>query len=200
MNNLAYLSSSEPSFDELYVDFGVTRNRKIKSDNRFGGKESAVTLKDFAGTLDISFSVFDSSLPSYVCLNGKDIVRVVPKQRISPAFRVQVIQKWEGVVYKVDWEANEFTAVICDKTNPENPREEVVLNIDEISQDDLGLLSEGSTFYWSIGHQYKGATKSKLSTINFSRLKPFSKKQIEAARQKAKETVSLFEEFIARSL
>lgn len=108
---------------------------------------------------------------------------------LSGSFKL--LQKWSG--YAVSVSDDEFVAVIKDKTNPENPDEEVVLPVDELSPSDQRALVPGSEFFWSIGYETNASgSRFRKSEIRLRRLAPFRAEEIEYASQKAKEMESLF--------
>ncbi|MBL4783267.1 MAG: hypothetical protein JKX92_13580 [Porticoccaceae bacterium] len=128
----------------------------------------------------------------------------VPRQ-IMPAVRrkvglssqlsgsFQLLQKWQGTVLSVDGDGEEFRAEITDKTTPSNPLEWVTISFDDLSFSDLPLLRKGAIFYWTIGYGIdKSGTKEKKSLLKFSRLKGFSKGDVEKAKAKAGQLLELF--------
>lgn len=77
-------------------------------------------------------------------------------------------QYWEGRVTGV--RENEFVAVVRDRSNTQNPDEEVVFGLDEISETDRALLKSGAGFYWFIGRERTPAGQQKnVSFIQFRR-------------------------------
>lgn len=116
----------------------------------------------------------------------------VISQRLRERF--QVLQKWEGRVTSVDHDSGEFTAFLTDKTNPEEPEEQVVLDIDELADNDKERLKPGSLFYWTVGHRFSASGgKTKESEIRLRRLRGFSDTTILSACKYAREMSDLFE-------
>lgn len=77
------------------------------------------------------------------------------------------IQSWEGIVLSV--KDDTFIARLYDLT--EGGTDEVgEFEMDDISPDDLELLSEGSLFYWSVGHYMENGQSVKRSDLRFQRL------------------------------
>ena len=80
----------------------------------------------------------------------------------------EVLQRWEGYVESINLEEKLFSAVILDERNPNNPREEVEIHFEEISDHDLPLITTGAVFYWSIGYETEiGGQKKRVSVIRF---------------------------------
>lgn len=103
----------------------------------------------------------------------------------------ELLQLWEGYVLSVS--DNEFQARIIDKTIPENPEEEVVLPIKEVTEEDIKLLEEGAVFYWSIRYVDRpGEGRSRDSLIRLRRLPSITRKEIEIAKSEAKNLAALF--------
>ena len=129
--------------------------------------------------------VNDSTISQYQDfeIDADDFIVKKPVGYTIQSKNPQLLQKWEGVILKIDPDLGEFRALLIDKTCAESPDEEVTLNFDEVSESDFGLLREGAVFYWSIGYTYKGATKSKESALHFSRLKGFSKNSIKESKE-----------------
>lgn len=104
----------------------------------------------------------------------------------------KLLQKWSGYVISVN--GDEFAAIIKDKSNPDNPDEEVVIAVDELSPSDQMSLSVGSEFFWSIGYETNAfGSRFRKSEIRLRRLAPFCREELEYAERKADEMESLFE-------
>lgn len=103
----------------------------------------------------------------------------------------QMLQQWEGKVSAVSKDA--FVAVISDRTNPENPQEEVEIELSEIPQDDVSLVRPGSFFYWAVGYEdAPGIPRQRVSRIRFRRLPGWTTREIKRAKQKASQLAELF--------
>jgi hypothetical protein len=77
-------------------------------------------------------------------------------------------QNWIGYVTSIG--SSSFKANIEDLDIQNTTYEEVEFDIDDVEEEDRTLLSEGSVFYWSVGYEYRGGTKSKQSILRFKRL------------------------------
>jgi hypothetical protein len=104
-------------------------------------------------------------------------------QAVDGGVQKALLQKWEGTVRNVS--GNDFVADIVDLTNPSNPREEVVLAVDEVSPDDLSLLEPGAVFYWSIFYETSHGQRTRVSRIRFRRWPPWTRRELEAIEQEA---------------
>jgi len=103
----------------------------------------------------------------------------------------KLLQRWEGKVVSVD--EKDFTALIKDLTVRSNPMEEVVLSKEELSPDDVSLLTLGSVFYWSIRYaDAPGRGRARESLIRVRRLPGFRKGEINEAKERAKYLASVF--------
>jgi len=93
------------------------------------------------------------------------------------------LQKWQGYVIKV---LNEALLVRLIDLTHKGPDEEAEIPIEEISQDDRGLIRPGAIFYWNIGYldSYNGQ-RTRISVIRFQRLPAWSKEEIDAAEREA---------------
>jgi hypothetical protein len=142
-------------------------------------------------TTNIHRNINGVSMPYDGRLLVKEISRQSPVKKIE---QFSVLQKWQGQVLSINDDSEEFTALLIDKTNPENLDEEAIFSFEEIALADLPLIMEGAYFNWSIGYQTIGSTKRKSSTIHFSRLKNFNNTRIKKAKSEAKELANMFSE------
>jgi hypothetical protein len=101
-----------------------------------------------------------------------------------------VLQKWEGCVLQLS--ADDFTAIVSDKTNPSNDDEEIVFDIEDVLDEDRGLITPGAVFYWSIGYDDSSGSRRRVSQIVFRRLPGMSRREIEEAEKRALEFASIF--------
>ncbi len=124
-----------------------------------------------------------------VMLNVEGLVRgvIVKVPRLAPPrTRSEILQQWEGEVRTVD--ADEFTAVIRDLGSAHAPEEEVTLAREEVSDGDLQLVQPGAIFYWAVGYRISpGGQKTRTSELLFRRLPAWSRRQLERARERARE-------------
>ncbi|MFO1349355.1 MAG: hypothetical protein U1F68_01185 [Gammaproteobacteria bacterium] len=132
-------------------------------------------------------------------ISPKDtIVTVRPQPRVIlrsvsplPEGNFTIRQSWEGRIISVD--ENDFTAIISDRTNYNNPDEEVVIEREELSKDDHELLKPGAVFYWSIGYKdAPGEPRQRVSQIRFRRLPAWSQREIDQASLLASEFAHIF--------
>ena len=112
--------------------------------------------------------------------------------QIRPAEdKFALLQQWEGVVQALN--GDEFTVVLRDLTNPNNPEEVAVLPLEEITGDDLRLLRPGAILYWSIGYRtHRTGQVDRVSTIRLRRLPAWSRLDLQRRDARAK---SLMERF-----
>lgn len=106
----------------------------------------------------------------------------------------QLLQQWEGYVIAVL--NKEMLCRIIDKTNPDNPEEEVTIPLRELEPSELSLVKPGAVFYWSIRYadQY-GRGRTRESLIRFRRLPPIKKIEMEKTKRRA----AYLEEFFSRT-
>ncbi len=102
-----------------------------------------------------------------------------------PQAEFDALQKWEGHVVSVG--ETEFTATLIDLTQP-GIEEETVLELSEVTEDDLVLVQPGAVFYWSVGYRVdQSGERSRSSVIWFRRLPAWTEKDIERAEVRAAE-------------
>lgn len=100
--------------------------------------------------------------------------------------RFVALQKWEGVVTKIDNEC--FWADLYDKKI--GTIEEAEFTFDDVSDQDLNLLKLGSIFYWSVGYLDRvSGQRLKSSIIKFRRLPAWTEQDIQIAKKKAGEII-----------
>ena len=108
-----------------------------------------------------------------------------------PQSRFELLQHWEGRVTAVEEEC--FTAVLRDLTDPGKPEEEMIIPQEEVADEDLALLAEGSIFYWMIG--YRRATngqKMRASEIRFRRLPVWTRSEMIRLERSANRLAEVF--------
>lgn len=97
-------------------------------------------------------------------------------------------QKYEGIVLSVNDET--FIARLRNLTE-KLPDEEAEFSIEDLSPDDLPLLSEGAMFYWNIGYRdMVGGQRIACHMINFRRLPRWTDQDLAAAEKQSR---SLYE-------
>lgn len=108
------------------------------------------------------------------------------KQRETSRFAWRdTIQSWVGYITEVNSIKSEFTAIIKDQTNNDNPDEEVVIGIESLMPGDRKLVEVGAVFYWNIGKQQinKSGTVKNASDLRMRRLPNLNKAQFKKAEQ-----------------
>ena len=76
--------------------------------------------------------------------------------------------------------ASDFVARLLDLTERGGQRLEAIFSIDEVSESDKPLLSEGAIFYWIIGFKdYPSGQRKTEQFLRFRRLPIWSKRDIE---------------------
>ncbi len=98
----------------------------------------------------------------------------------------EIKQKWDGTVTACT--DQEITVELEDLTNPDNPREIVVLSKEEVGKRDLPLVKIGALFFWHIGYR-EGPSypRERFSKISFRRLPKWTEGEIGEAKALAKE-------------
>lgn len=130
--------------------------------------------------------------PSQINNKPSPDLQIVPPAIQPMKGRYKLLQMWEGRVVSVQKET--FDAIIENKTHPEFPDELVTIEIEEISQDDIKLVTEGAVFYWSVGYlDYPGRGRSRESKIRFRRLKGWTQAEIQEAKKVGKEFAEFFQ-------
>jgi len=124
-------------------------------------------------------------------VSREDILVRLPSLRESKG-KVTVLQRWIGQVVHV--KAHQFLAILSDTTNPKNPPEEVELELSEVSESDRSLLTEGATFYWSIGYRdTAGGQRERISTLRLARHPRLSKAYVKPIFEHADRLAALLE-------
>jgi hypothetical protein len=101
--------------------------------------------------------------------------------------RLKTRQLWEGTVTELGDKG--FVAVLTDKTNPNNPDEQVTFDFDntEISPEDQKLVCPGSSFYWIIGNERTLAGQVKnVSMLQFRRVPAWTERRLARAADRAR--------------
>ncbi|MDP2815251.1 MAG: methyl-accepting chemotaxis protein, partial [Rectinemataceae bacterium] len=129
----------------------------------------------------------DSSIIQKPKVNRPYLRSVASHKRIS----FILLQQWEGRVIQVS--ANDFTAIVADKTNTSNDDEEIVFDIEDVLDEDRELITPGAVFYWSIGYDDSSGSRRRVSQILFRRLPGLSNREIKEAEKKALEFANVFQ-------
>lgn len=112
-------------------------------------------------------------------------VRLAAKKILAPTFKI--LEHWVGRVDAISSEDQTFEAIVSSTTR-ECGDETAEFTFDELSDDDKELVAIGAVFYWSVGYQVEpSAQRSTVSNIRFRRLPVWTRKELEAAENKAKE-------------
>jgi hypothetical protein len=113
-------------------------------------------------------------------------LRHIPPQVFAKSFSSAAtvpLQEWEGFVTWIDGER--FGGRLFDMTDP-GELEEMEFTIDEVSRDDIGLLTEGAVFYWTIArHTNEVGTRTNVSILRFRRLPARSQRARASATKRA---------------
>ncbi len=84
-------------------------------------------------------------------------------------------QKWMGHITEIN--ENGFNAILKDLTNGGTDEYGEFLN-DEITKDDLNLVTKGATFYMSLGFISINGARKRESEIRFQRLADFNQEDV----------------------
>lgn len=115
----------------------------------------------------------------------------IPKTECIPQRSFKLLQEWFGTVADVNTKT--FTAVISDRTNSDNSKEFVELDLSEVPEDDIKILRPGSLFYWSVGYEDSpGIPRQRVSRIRLQRLPGLTVREILKAEQKAQAFKDIF--------
>lgn len=152
----------------LDMDLSTGGSTSIEASPRPGHPQANDTM-----TLNLLEATLSSKLPIIT-------PRIIPST--SESFKV--LRKWEGKVLSVG--ADSFVARLADLSGEESA-EEAEFPVDEISDEDLKLMGVGAVFYWSIGVRVtRGGQRLNQSMIRFRRLPAWSRRELAAARERAK--------------
>lgn len=160
-------------------------------------------LTEITSSKDQHVSTFNKRIPvPSVKLTNSSEIEITTANRFRqplPSIRAvdahlssfHMLQQWEGKVVAVSKDA--FVAIIANRTSPENPQEEVEIELSEISQDDISLVKPGSFFYWAVGYEdAPGIPRQRVSRIRFRRLPGWTAQEIKRAKQRASQLAELF--------
>jgi hypothetical protein len=114
-----------------------------------------------------------------------------PRPIISGGPIFQTRQLWEGTITEV--RNHGFVAVLIDKTNPNNPDEQVLFDDAEVSDEDQQFIKAGSSFYWIIGAERTRAGQLKnVSTVQFRRLPTWTRSALLEGEKRARRVREVF--------
>jgi len=113
--------------------------------------------------------------------------RVVPpaiwRSPDAPKDTFQSLQRWEGVVTRIDDDS--FVGRLVDLSNG-GPAEEVELPLTDVPAEDHDLLELGAVFYWAIGYRDEvSGQRQRVSALRFRRLPVWSASELQAATERA---------------
>lgn len=128
-----------------------------------------------------------SAVPVGVAVN-----RPIPRPgRAGGGSTLKTLQLWEGTVTEANCDG--FVATLKDKTNSDNPDEQVVFGLDEISEDDRQFVCAGSTFYWVIGaERTRGGQLRNVSVVQFRRVPAWTRGALAQAGERARKLRDVF--------
>lgn len=93
-------------------------------------------------------------------------------------------QKWVGHI--IEMSNNSFKAKLIDGSDS-TTYEIAEFEIDEVSEDDLGLLKLGAIFYWFVGFVNQDGRVFKQSLVRFKRAVDFTESELDFIADKANE-------------
>lgn len=111
---------------------------------------------------------------------------VVTPPSIDHSERRVTLQAFEGTVQSV--RGDEFDAVLFDLTDRIRPEEVVSFSLQEVSEQDRELISQGNVFYWFIGYDVsRSGQLTRTSRIRFRRLPAWTASRLRSLRARATE-------------
>ncbi len=161
-NIVRFVSSAVDSVDRLVED-----SNSVATSSRTG--------TDVYGAASDSFDINQSFIPPQLFLEP------FPPPSFTDSFKA--IQKWEGYVIEVYEET--FLARLIPILG-EGADQEAEIYIEEVEPVDQVLIEPGAVFYWSIGYLDKPSGRHRDSYIRFRRLPAWTRRELKAAREKAK--------------
>jgi hypothetical protein len=110
------------------------------------------------------------AMPTFANGHRRGLRHIAPQvfaKSLSKATTVP-LQEWEGFVTWIT--GDRFGGRLFDITDP-GELEEMEFTLDEVSRDDVELLTEGAVFYWTIArHTNEFGTRTNVSILRFRRL------------------------------
>lgn len=161
-----------------------TKKFKIYSNaiKRYSGELQLIDTED---TID-SEKDFNFSKPIFTLPEFKENFDIYNAKKYS-----MKIQSWQGIVTYIS--TNTFEAKLYDLTKG-GTNEIAEFDLDDISPEDLKLLKNGATFYWSVGHFMENGQINKKSEIIFQRLITLDSDDIEETQKNIQEKYSNLKE------
>ena len=109
------------------------------------------------------------------------IVKLPPRiEPVASGQRFVVLNRWEGVV--LSRSDGTFVCRLHDRTATGAP-EEAEFDIQEVDDEDRGLICPGAIFYWAVGYLDRPRGRARASTIRFRRLPVWREDEIDKARR-----------------
>lgn len=133
----------------------------------------------------------DPSRPTFVTPEGGDVQTLNGLRERERTFRQVILHHWECTVERVG--SSSFVATLRSLKSGDDSEKEAELPIEEISDDDRELLSEGAIFYWVIGYETSPrGTRQRISQIKFRRLPAWTRRELAAAGEEANRLYDIF--------
>lgn len=147
--------------------------------------------KPFSNTVqeETGAKVYDEYAEDKILFAEDQVFKPVYDTVLPPPrnYRFVSLQKWEGVVTEI--EDDSFTARLTDLT--QGGSDEIIeFSFDDVPSDDRSLIQEDAIFYWNIGFETMRGQDRKVSLIKFRRLPRWSKKKIQAMREKGEDLMN----------
>lgn len=158
--NRGYWPDSNPMTAKFEVEYDIIQNSIESLNNRV--KEFAIQKNKYLGEDFLFFNELTTRDIEFNLPNSSRYFDIYNSKRFS-----KKIQNWQGVVLTI--ESDFFTAKMTDLSLG-GTYEIGEFDLDDVSPDDLPLLSIGAIFYWSVGHYMENGQSVKRSDIRFQRL------------------------------
>jgi hypothetical protein len=168
----------------------IQEEEEIKSTSRVNQIEdiSKSVTDQYLGTSGGSEKNLDSS-------NGfTKMSKIINKENLYDVSSVSVINKtknffkslqdWIGIVEKINYDKKFFEVKLVDN-DKSGTYETAEFDFQDVSPDDLKLLTVGAVFYWSIGYSYDQGQVSKKSLVKFKRSIPLESEDFDDIIDKA---------------
>lgn len=138
--NVPRVSNTISTIGTISDDFGVAEPDAILDLD----VSQSVNVEDSATLIDTNKTAPKRTIEQII-----DNLIYTPPNIPSPATMFDVKNRWECYVTGVDDET--FKAIAKDMDNPTAPKEEIVVDLDEV-QADIDLVTVGAIFRWHIGY------------------------------------------------
>ena len=144
---------------------------------------STIDAERGLGTLSMRAEIVSPSEPAAMAARVAAVPELVvfPTPARPTTFYLP-LNEWEGVVETINPDGQTFNARVQDKTNVERPEELAVFYVDDVSEDDRQMLTNGAIFRWVIGKRTNAfGTVERTSRLIFRRMPAYSEQAIKAA-------------------